>query len=175
MCVYAACCRWLDSPFTIVRMSSKCLRSHRSPSCREDVGICEVWHLVAVGTEGLNDFSVTTRVCLVRKSPNKSFQEQESFVTGKYKIGLAKTHTQRLDLWRGRHQNKETRRGESCPCWKRKISATFWCLLPAGPKTPAAAGSQIQRLPLLTREPRTESCYESIMIQIYVSIPPSTD
>lgn len=44
MCVYQRCCQRLDSPFTIrcLNQLSKCRRSHRSPSCREDIGIWEV-------------------------------------------------------------------------------------------------------------------------------------
>ena len=43
MCVYPPCCQWLDSPFTIhcLCLLSKCWRSHRSPSCRDDIGISE--------------------------------------------------------------------------------------------------------------------------------------
>lgn len=44
MCVYQRFCQWLDSPFTIrcLIQLSKCRRSHRSPSCKEDIGIWEV-------------------------------------------------------------------------------------------------------------------------------------
>lgn len=43
MCVYPWCCQHPDSPFTIycLCLLSKCWCSHRSPSCREDIVICE--------------------------------------------------------------------------------------------------------------------------------------
>lgn len=43
MCVYPWCCQHLDSPFTIccLCLLSKCWCSYWSPSCREDIVICE--------------------------------------------------------------------------------------------------------------------------------------
>lgn len=43
MCVYPWCCQHPDSPFTIccLCLLSKCWSSYWSPSCREDIVICE--------------------------------------------------------------------------------------------------------------------------------------
>lgn len=113
-CVYSTCCRRLDSPFTIVCISSLSAGAAIDPPG----GALEMWTRTSVCCQNADS------PCLLQIGCSRAG------------IGCLMSNLIKIMLLSVERY--------SCSICKRKRSAPFWCLFSVEPKTPAAQGAKYE-------------------------------